>query len=51
LSICKLVNAYPPNKLPQIPPTAIDNQDMDCRSPAKDALFNGTGKLSHSKFF
>jgi hypothetical protein len=49
LSICKLVNACPPNKLPQIPPTAIDNQVMDCRSPANDALFNGTGKLSHSK--
>lgn len=38
LSICKLVNACPPNKLPQIPPTAIDNQVMDCRSPANDAL-------------
>jgi hypothetical protein len=34
LSICKLVNACPPNKLPQIPPKAIGNQDMDCRSPA-----------------
>lgn len=39
-----LVNAYPPNKLPHIPPNAIDNQDIDWRSPANEALFNDNCK-------
>jgi len=28
-SICKFDNAIPPNKLPHIPPTAIEDQDND----------------------
>jgi len=39
-SIRKLDNAYPPNKLPHIPPKAIENHDIDWRSPAKEALTN-----------
>ena len=38
VSIWKLVSAYPPNKLPQIPPTAISIHDTDCRSPTNLAL-------------
>jgi hypothetical protein len=34
----RLDNAYPPNKLPNIPPTAIDDQDNDWRSPANSDL-------------
>lgn len=37
-----LVNAYPPNKLPHIPPIAIANQDSDWRSPVNAALSNLT---------
>ena len=40
VSIRKLDNAYPPNKLPHIPPKAIEDQDIDWRSPANDALTN-----------
>lgn len=40
VAICKLFSAYPPNKLPHIPPKAIANQDTDCRSPANEALIN-----------
>lgn len=36
--IGRLDNAYPPSKLPKIPPTAIDDQDNDCRSPANSGL-------------
>lgn len=38
VSISKLVNAYPPDKLPNMPPKAIANQDIDWRSPANEAL-------------
>jgi hypothetical protein len=38
--ICNLDNATPPNKLPHIPPTAIENQDNDWRSPANLTLTN-----------
>ena len=38
VSIFKLVKAYPPDKLPNIPPKAIANQDIDWRSPANEAL-------------
>jgi hypothetical protein len=33
-----LDNAYPPSKLPKIPPTAINDQHNDCRSPANSSL-------------
>lgn len=36
--IGRLDSAYPPNKLPKIPPTAIDDQDSDWRSPANSGL-------------
>lgn len=36
--ICKLVSAYPPDKLPHMPPKAIENHDIDWRSPANVAL-------------
>lgn len=38
ISICKLFSAYPPNKLPKIPPKAMVIQDIDWRSPANEAL-------------
>jgi hypothetical protein len=36
--IGRLDSAYPPNRLPKIPPTAMDDQDNDCRSPANCGL-------------
>lgn len=38
LAISILFNAYPPNRLPHIPPIAMANQDSDWRSPANAAL-------------
>lgn len=38
VSNLKWESVYPPDKLPQIPPNAIENQDRDWRSPANEAL-------------
>lgn len=47
-SICRLLSAYPPNKLPTIPPKAMVIQDIDWRSPANEALVTSNYEISEN---